>query len=623
MKWLKISTMVFVGATILVSFCGKADILPTMPTSIENTPKRIQAVEFSHMPAPSTAADMASTYAASIATVTYADNTTQEFPLTYHKLFGVKDKVGGNPYAAGQLYNYKMEAIYDPFGQPVIAETPDANSLLKIGSSLFLVSHLEYDWLLSSQSPSGYTRMPMSMLLTGLDQAPDGKLTVKSQKPLDFSGVNGLWIPCFGSQTPWNTHLGSEEDYDLQYSPLNTAGYKVTTAGLKALHEVYYKKEKIANPYHYGIIPEVTVKEDGSTTIVKHYAMGRGAWEMAKVMPDGKTAYLGDDGTHSFMAMFIADRAGDLSAGTLYAAKWTQISAEAGGRANLTWLKLGSGTDSELKRLADTATFNTLFDAVTLMDEEQCPTGYTRIRAGSMVDECLKVKAGQEKAAAFLESRRYAALKGATTEFTKMEGITVNVQDKRLYIAISSIRDSMLDNAHEPANDIRLQKVSAGAVYSADLKGGQVDTTGVAIPSEYVATNLSVEAALLGEDMVMDALGNTANPDRIANPDNIFFAEKMRILFISEDSSQHINNFIWAYHIDTRKLSRILSAVVGAENSGLQVVENMNGRAYIMSNTQHHGDWGGRRSAEIEQALMMVDRFDAHFGYIGGLPAIQ
>ncbi|EIJ33682.1 PhoX family protein [Thiothrix nivea] len=622
MKYLKISSVALAVAAALVG-CGDDN----NSSSSSSSSSSVKSVEFSSMPAPTTADKMAVTHSSSVAKVTYSDGTSKDYPLTYNKLFGVKDKVGGNANAAGQLYNYKMEPIMDPYNQPVIAETPDANSLLKVGGNLFLVSHLEYDWLLSDGSDAykvanWYTRMPMSMLLTGITQATDGKLSVKSQKPLDFSGVDGLWIPCFGSQTPWNTHLGSEEDYDLQYNPLNTSGYATTTAGLKALNEVYYKNEKTANPYNHGIIPEVTVKEDGSTTIVKHYAMGRGTWEMSKVMPDGKTAYMGDDGTHGFMLMFVADKAGDLSAGTIYAAKWTQTSADAGGKANLTWVKLGSGTDADIKALADAATFETIFDAVA-PTAGTCPTGYTRVRAGSTADECLTVKAGQDKAAAFLESRRYAALKGATTEFTKMEGIAVNDKDKRLYVAISAIRDSMTDGADEPANDIKLKKVSSGATYSADLKGGQKDTSGAAINSEYVATNMYVEAALLGEDIAADALGNTANPDKVANTDNIFFSEKMRTLFIGEDSGMHVNNFVWAYNVDTKKLSRVLSAVAGAENTGLQVVDDMNGYAYIMSNSQHHGDWSTGKNAEVDKALATIDKFDANIGYIGGLPAIK
>ncbi|HPY39397.1 MAG TPA: DUF839 domain-containing protein [Thiolinea sp.] len=589
--------------------------------------KTFKAIEFSSTPAPATTDQLAQAYTSSVATITYTDGTTTQYPLAYKKLFGVKDKVGGNQNVAGQLYDYKMGLINDPLNKPVIAETPDSNDLMKVGSNLFLVTHLEYDWLLSDGSTAytkegWYTRMPMSMLLTGLTQASDGSLAVKSQRPIDFSSVDGLWIPCNGSHTPWNTHLGSEEDYDLQYNPLTT-NYTTTSAGLKALNEVYFKSEKTANPYHHGIIPEVTVNSDGSNKVVKHYAMGRGTWELAKVMPDSKTAYFGDDGTHGLMSMFVADTAGDLSAGMLYAAKWTQTSAEAGGKANLTWVKLGHGTDAEIKALADSASFSLIFDAIAPVGET-CAAGYKRIRAGSTADECLKVRAGQEKAAAFLETRRYAAMMGATTEFTKMEGVTVNEKDKRLYLAMSAIRDSMTDTTGEPANDIKLPKNSAGATYTADLKASQQDTTGAAINSEYVATNMYVEAALLGAPLsTADALGNTASPESIANTDNLFFAEKMRTLFIGEDSGMHVNNFVWAYNVDTKKLSRVLTNVVGAESTGLQVVEDMDGYAYIMSNSQHHGDWATGTNALVDAALAKIDKFDANIGYLGGLPAVK
>jgi hypothetical protein len=37
---------------------------------------------------------------------------------------------------------------------------------------------------------------------------------------------------------------------------------------------------------------------------------------------------------------------------------------------------------------------------------------------------CVRLQAGQEAAAAFLEITRVAAIKGATTEFEKLEGFT-------------------------------------------------------------------------------------------------------------------------------------------------------------------------------------------------------
>ncbi|MDG4596578.1 MAG: DUF839 domain-containing protein [Candidatus Contendobacter sp.] len=590
----------------------------------------VRSVEFTDTPAPTTTDQIARTYTQSNVKLTYMDGRVQELPLSYNVLFSVKDEiaeVGGKKYPAGQLYNYRMEPLLDPLGNPVVAETPDANSLLKIDNKLFLVTHYEYDWILSDGSvafttPGWYTRMPMSMTLSEITQASDGKLTATKVRPIDFSSVNGLWIPCFGSQTPWNTHLGSEEDYDLIYNPLDSKNYGTTAAGLKAMRELYFKGEREANPYHYGIIPEVTVKADGSTSVVKHYAMSRGTWEVAKLMPDGRTAYLGDDGAYVQMTLFVADKYGDLSAGTVYTAKWNQTSDQGGGRADLTWIRLGHGTNAEISALANSLKFNDIFDAVA-PSEGQCPAGYKRVRAGSSSDECLVLKPGMEKAAAFLETRRYTALLGGTTEWTKMEGIAVNAKDKKLYMAMSRIETSMRSDATEPANHIRLPENKAGATYTLELKSGVKDSQGNAIDSEWVATSMYVEPKLLGKPIATDALGNTADVNTIANTDNVFFSEKMRTLFIGEDSGMHVSNFVWAYNVDTQQLTRILSLTAGAESTGLQVLENLNGHAYIMSNAQHWGDFISTTNADLKTQLTpLIDKFYAPVGYIGGIPGL-
>ena len=590
----------------------------------------VRAVEFTETPAPATVEQMAKTYTTSTVKVTYSDGRVVTSPLAYQVLFSVKDpiaEVKGQKHPAGQLYNAQMQPLLDPLGQPVVAETPDANSLLSIGNKLFLVTHYEYDWILSNGAvaytyPNWYTRMPMSMTLSELAQGRDGQLTATQVRPIDFSSVNGIWIPCFGSQTPWNTHLGSEEDYDLIYNPLDSKNYGTTTAGLKALTEQYFSGTRQANPYHYGIIPEVTVKPDGSTSVIKHYAMSRGTWEVAKLMPDGRTAYLGDDGAYVQMTLFVADRYGDLSAGTIYTAKWEQTSDQNGGRANLTWIRLGHGTNAEIGALADRLTFNDIFDAVA-PTQGQCPTGYQRIRAGSSSDECLVLKPGMEKAAAFLETRRYTALMGGTTEWTKMEGIAVNAQDKKLYMAMSRIESSMRSDPTEPANHIRLPENKAGATYTLELKAGIRDSAGNAINSEWVAVNMYVEPKLLGKPMAVDAQGNTADINTIANTDNVFFSEKMRTLFVGEDSGMHVNNFIWAYNVDTQRLTRILTVTAGAETNGLQVLDHLNGHAYIMANSQHWGDFIGTTNAELKKQLEpLIDKFYAPIGYIGGIPGL-
>jgi secreted PhoX family phosphatase len=104
-----------------------------------------------------------------------------------------------------------------------------------------------------------------------------------------------------------------------------------------------------------------------------------------------------------------------------------------------------------------------------------------------------------------------------------------------------------------------------------------------------------------------DALGNTANPDKIASPDNLKFSEKMRTLFIGEDSGNHVNNFLWAYNVDTKQLTRVLSTPAGAESTGLHAVDDINGWTYIMSNFQHPGDWDSGLHAGVQDHAGSAD----------------
>lgn len=600
-------------------------------------------VEFTATPAPTSGDDLLKTYTTSVAKVTFADGRTRDFPLNYVSLFKNTDKIAtvkGKKYAAAQVFDRDMNPVLEPKGDPAIIETADANSLLKAGKALYLVNHWEYDDVLAdgqtaNKAKDWYSRMPMHMSLSEIAQGKDGKLKVKSQRPIDFSSVNGGWIFCFGSQTPWNTHLGGEEDYDLQFWPGEKA-FKTTQAGLKAISEVYFRGKQQANPYHYGYALEVKVNEDGSTEATKHYQMGRGTWEMAIFANDGRTAFFGDDGSYSGLFMFVAHQANlPKAGGTLYAAKWRQTSPDGsdGGTADFQWVRLGSSHYNEIKALIDRGiTHNDIFEYS--MSEKP---GFVPTRAGSAETVWLKLRPGMETAAAFLETRRHAAYLGATTEFTKGEGVAINHADKKLYYAMSYIQGSMKARDGGPVDDIRLKENNAGATYTFDLSGGQKDTQGASIASEFVPVRAYVEPALLGRPIKADALGNTADPEYIANTDNVFFSEKMRTLFIGEDSGTHQNNYVWAYNVDTKKLARILSLAAGAESTGLQVVENLNGHAYIMSNNQHQGDWIKSTPPALKEQMekragelwgknrhgVNHYRLEAHVGYIGGLPAFK
>ena len=199
-------------------------------------------------------------------------------------------------------------------------------------------------------------------------------------------------------------------------------------------------------------------------------------------MPDGKTVYLTDDGTNGVLFMFVASQAGDLSKGTLYAARWNQTSGAGTGSADLDWINLGNTSDKEVKQaIKDGVVFSDLFD----VDTPAC-----KWIGANGVAECLEVKPGKELLASRLESRRFAALRGGTHEFRKMEGFTFNPARDQAYIAISEVARGMLEMDSRDylgqmdivtGDHIRLAQADyCGAVYSMDLASGR-DTT-IALP---------------------------------------------------------------------------------------------------------------------------------------------
>jgi hypothetical protein len=111
-----------------------------------------------------------------------------------------------------------------------------------------------------------------------------------------------------------------------------------------------------------------------------------------------------------------------------------------------------------------------------------------------------------EKAAAFLESRRYGVLLGATSEFNKMEGIAVN---KKAYIAMSYQNGSMQKQEGSVKDDIQRPAINSGVTFELDLSKKQHDHNGRRIDSEYVPA--SMKGLIVGEDLKSpDAYGNTA-----------------------------------------------------------------------------------------------------------------
>ena len=592
---------------------------------------RFLSASFTAMPAPSLAdaAQMATTTVGSSLQVLMKGSPAKNYALAYQSFFITGDMLpdgqGGQILGGGyvDIHNQPiMDRSVPDKARQLFSDAPDGTSLLALanpsvqgikGNAVFSVVQFEY---ISRDQAGGkaYTNLPSPIAVLTLDQDPaTGKLGLVKYHNVDTSKVHGLWITCGASLSPWNTHLSSEE-----YEP--DAPFAATSATFRRFSKHLFGDETKANPYHYGHLPEVTVNPDGTGSIKKHYNLGRISHELVQVMPDKRTVLMGDDATNSGLFVFVADREQDLSVGTLYVAKLGNgFSIDPAAKAvSVSWIKLGHASSAEIEQMA-----NTLqpADIMTVSKTDPLDASFTKVFYQGNPN-WIKLKPGMEKAAAFLETHRYAYLMGGSMGFSKMEGTTVNVKDKVAYSALQNIQDSMVRTGKgwNAESGIALDKpLIAGGVMAHTLAGGQNDLGGSAIRSDWMPVQM--RALLVGEDMAADALGNRANPDLIANPDNLKFSEKMRTLFIGEDSSMHVNNFLWAYNVDTKKLSRLMSMPAGAEATGLHVVDDLNGWTYIMSNFQHAGDWSSLH-AKVQPTLDPLiranykDRFGAAVGYL-------
>lgn len=531
----------------------------------------------------------------------------KEYKIGYNIIMRSGDKVGDEIF--GALYDINGKLITTKDGSPRISNDNDFSSLHTYGDKIFMISHFE-------------TR-PAAMYITELNQdKTTGKLSPANTKNIDFSKFGGLWVPCAGSVTPWGTHLGSEE-YEPDARMIKENGEGGEYYNLMA--EYFGGDLTKVNPYNYGWTPEVKIiNEKGDVNVTKHYAMGRIAHELSYVMPDRKTVILSDDGTNTGLFMFIADKAGDLSSGVLYAAKWHQTDNQNGGSAKLEWISLCNANDNEIKKEIDNGIkFSDIFDMAEFKDDI-CPDGFTATKANvdsnqETAPECIKLKHGMEKIASRLESRRCAAIKGATTEFRKMEGITYNNDLNEIYIGMSEINKGMesfkskgkdsLKYDVKGVDDIRLPHNTCGAVYRLTLK--KDDKIGSNFVPDVMSGMIAGKYATTGDKL------NTCDLDGLANPDNVTYINGTGTLIIGEDTgSGHQNDYIWSYDIQKDRLTRILTTPYGSETTSPYFYNNIGGFGYIVAVVQHpYGE-------SDEDRLQNSSDARAYTGYIGPFPVI-
>jgi secreted PhoX family phosphatase len=350
-----------------------------------------------------------------------------------------------------------------------------------------------------------------------------------------------------------------------------------------------------------------------NTVAAKHYSMGRLSYELAFVMPDRRTVYTGNDQTNGAMFRFVADTAGDLSSGELFAAKLTQA-AEKGAKASsftIEWMSFGHATNAQIDAIiAKGVKFSDLFDTADVA-ADACPTGFTPIDTENG-PECLTLKTTNamgmsadeiKLAASRLETARFAAVMGATSEFRKMEGITFDPKRNKLYMAISDLAKGMAGASKltGTADDINLKSNKCGAVMQLSV-GADMATT-------------DMEVLVAGGPVNSSAVVNACAINNIASPDNVTMGFNDSTLLIAEDTDHHQNDVLWAYDLEAGSLTRLLTTPYGSEVTSPFYYKNIDDKYdYLVTVVQHpYGE-------SDEDMAQSPDDTRAYIGYVA-IPA--
>lgn len=450
-------------------------------------------------------------------------------------------ELGDKGLAAGLGVHYGIVS-----GEKIIENNaPDFNGYVSTGEG---EGYLFTNW---ESYPGGMSRLK-------IEKNEMGNWSVSDAMMIDFDNVAGTAANCFGSVSPWGTPLTSEEwivrstvdsTTDASWNdPANTS-----TDNLEKL-----TAPDFPNPYRYGYIAEVTAATSDKPVVVKHFTIGRYEHENSTVMPDRRTVYSSQDDTGGVLFKFIADADEDLSAGTLYGAKLKQdagSSEPATTGFDVSWVELASGNNATIEAwIAEYDGIDTgdyvegQTSYMTLADVQAWANGdatYPTVANGGSA-----VTAGQpmDDRAAFLESRQAAKMKGATAEWRKLEGISINhdraleavggvesidseeVTAAFMYMGIADLDNTMVDGEGDIQLSSRVK--DCGGVYRAKLEENY-DIARI----EPVVMGGTYRSSLTGAER--------CDVNQLSQPDNVIVMRDGRII-IGEDGFQE-NNTLWMY----------------------------------------------------------------------------
>ena len=475
------------------------------------------------------------------------DARNQAYAAGDYVVLGTSGDQMGDGKVLGGVYDSKGELMF-------VSNDVDYNAFVRINDTeAYLYTVFE-----------GASRKAVSTI-SRLKLERDGdrwQTNLAESKAIDLSSIEGAWILCFGSTTPWGSELLAEEYYfyntalwnhpdnhDEDEKPSFAGGNDVTYHMPKLMDR---HLGKISNPYRYGYMVEMDDLKADQPSLARRYTMGRYSHENGIVMGDGKTVYLSDDDSPKYtnakynsnsggvFFKFVADRARDLSSGTLYAAKATQDPGKDPQTTgfDLEWIELAHGDDATIAKWIDEYEGigpDQYVDGQTNFISDLDVWNWAEGKTGKDLNGDGTVGSYPDDRPAFLESRKAAAALGATYEWNKMEGVTADGEN--VYLAMSEIDISMGASwGHAPWNTGARDENEGGVIaLDAEPCGGVYSSP---IQADYNITRL--------EPAIMGKFGESGcDPNRIANPDNI--ASFSGGLLIAEDAGpkMHPVDMLW------------------------------------------------------------------------------
>ena len=171
--------------------------------------------------------------------------------------------------------------------QILLSQKPDFNAFIPTnqdGTNGFLYTAWE-------DRPAGISQVEIHWNLTS------NQWDVLSSQMLNLSSINGGWVLCFGTVSPWGSQFLFSEELYFDDTSRRLEQSKLFLPWNQQLRLETYLGN-YPNPYDYGFIIDTSNPE-----LTRHYTMGRYSHENAQVMPDNKTV-LSDDGYDTVLYKF-------------------------------------------------------------------------------------------------------------------------------------------------------------------------------------------------------------------------------------------------------------------------------------------------------------------------------